>query len=324
MSVLTVNEVLDQFEPFETRVPEQYRSTNERLTTLQVNIGYRCNLACKHCHLECGPHRTEKMSRETMKACLDAFERGGFSSLDITGGAPEMHPDYEWFLGEAVARGIKPMCRTNLCILLDPEYVKFAELYARYDVTLVASLPYYEAGNCDKIRGKGTFDSDIQAMRILNEQGFGTGSHTLILVYNPASAVLPPDQHAIEREYKARLAADFGVYFDSLIAIANNPSGRFAERLNAKNNLGKYMNRLIEAFNENTCEGMMCRDQISVDYEGRVYDCDFNQALGLPIKGDATIFDFAQQPPEKRSIAFANHCYGCTAGAGSSCGGATA
>lgn len=320
----SVEEVMGSFPAFEERVPEEYRYTNVPLGTLQVNVGYKCNLACKHCHLKCGPTRTEAMDRETMQACIDAYKLGGFSSMDITGGAPEMNPDYEWFLEQVHAAGIKPMCRTNLCILLDENYAHFAELYARYDVTLVASLPAYVARKCDKVRGEGTFDADIEALKLLNSLGIGTGEHTLMLVYNPGGAVMPPSQASLEAEYKAALAKDYDVHFDTLIAIANNPSGRFAERLNERGKLGTYVNKLIGAFNEATCAGMMCRDQISVDYAGKVYDCDFNQALGLEIEGGATIFDFAKAAPEKRHIVFGNHCYGCTAGSGSSCGGATA
>lgn len=320
----TVEEVMSSFPAFEERVPEEFRLTNPQLHTLQVNVGYRCNLACKHCHLACGPNRTEAMDRTTMQACLDAYRAGGFTSLDITGGAPEMNPDYEWFLEQVKAAGIKPICRTNLCILTDPAYAKFAQLYADLDATVAASLPYYAANNCDKIRGAGTFDASIEGIRLLNELGYGTGKHTLMLVYNPSGAVLPPAQASMEVEYKEKLRAGFGVEFDTLIAIANNPSGRFAAALNRKGNLGRYLSRLIGAFNEATCEGMMCRDQISVDYDGRIYDCDFNQALGLRTQGEPTIFDLTEHPLEQRHIVFGNHCYGCTAGAGSSCGGATA
>jgi radical SAM/Cys-rich protein len=319
-----VKATMEQFPPFEEQVPEEFRITNPHQNTLQVNIGYRCNLACRHCHLACGPNRTEEMAHDTMQACLDAYETGGFTSMDITGGAPEMHPEYRWFLEEASKRGIKPICRTNLCILSEPDYADYAELYAKYDVTLMASLPYFSAKTCDKIRGGGTFERDIEALKKLNGLGFGTGEHTIFLVYNPAGAVLSPDQSSLERDYKERLCEDFGAYFDHLIAIANNPSGRFAERLENKGNLGKYMGRLIGAFNVATCEGMMCRDQVSVDWNGILYDCDFNQALGLPIETGETIFDLAKNPPRQRHIVFKNHCYGCTAGAGSSCGGATA
>lgn len=324
MATQTVEEVMNSFPAFKERVPEEFRYTNESLNTLQVNVGYKCNLACKHCHLKCGPNREEMMSHDVMQACLDAYEKGGFTSMDVTGGAIELHPEIEWFLREAKQRGVALMCRTNLCILLDQKYAHMADLYSELDVTLVASLPHYIESSVDKVRGNGVFEKSIEALKLLNEKGFGTGKHTLMLVYNPAGAVMPPSQASLEAEYKAALHRDHGVSFDTLIAIANNPSGRFAERLNAKGNLEKYMNKLIGAFNEATCAGMMCRDQISVDYNGAVYDCDFNQALGIKSEGEPTIFDFAAAAPKKRHVVFGNQCYGCTAGSGSSCGGATA
>ena len=324
MTEKTVEQVMDEFEPFINVVPESDRVTNTPLTTLQVNVGYRCNLACRHCHLECSPAREEMMSREVMQACLDAFEVGGFSAVDITGGAPEMHPDLEWFLREWQARGVKPICRTNLCILTEPGYEKFPQLYADVDATLFASLPYYSARNVDKVRGDGTFTASIEGLRLLNEAGYGAGGRPITLVYNPPTATLPPDQASMEVEYKRHLVADFGVSFTNLVAITNNPSGRFAEALNRKGNLESYMNRLIGAFNPATTASMMCRDQVSVDWQGKLYDCDFNQALGLEVEGGQTIFDLAKAAPAPRCIVFGNHCYGCTAGAGSSCGGETA
>ena len=320
----TVEEVMASFQSFENRVPECNRFTEEQLTTLQVNVGYRCNLACKHCHLACSPARTETMSREVMQACLDAFGTCGFASVDITGGAPEMHPELEWFLREWQARNVKPIVRTNLCILTDPAYTRFVRLYADVDATLFASLPYYSAHNVDKIRGDGTFAASIEGLRLLNGVGYGDGGRPITLVYNPPMASLPPDQASMEREFRRRLSADFDVSFTNLVAITNNPSGRWAAALNRKGNLESYMNRLIGAFNPATTAGIMCRAQVSVDWEGRLYDCDFNQALGLPVEGGATIFDLAREKPASRHIVFANHCFGCTAGAGSSCGGETA
>lgn len=320
----SVNEVMKSFEPFENRVPECDRFTNNPMTTMQINVGYRCNLACRHCHLQCGPTRTEQMDRDVMQACLDAYTTCGFSSVDITGGAPEMHPDLEWFLREWQKKGVKPIVRTNLCILTDPAYERFVQVYADVDATLFASLPYFNAGNVDKIRGAGTFAASIEGLRKLNEVGYGDGGRPITLVYNPPTASLPPNQASMEREYRTRLTADFGVSFTNLVAITNNPSGRWAEALNRKGNLESYMNRLIGAFNPATTAGMMCRSQVSVDWQGKLYDCDFNQALGLAIETGETIFDFAKQAPGVRHIVFANHCYGCTAGAGSSCGGETA
>ncbi|WP_165061073.1 arsenosugar biosynthesis radical SAM (seleno)protein ArsS [Adlercreutzia sp. ZJ154] len=320
----TVENVMEEFPSFIGIVPECDRSTNEQLTTMQVNVGYKCNLACRHCHLACGPQRTECMDRSVMQACLDAYEKGGFSAVDITGGAPEMHPDLEWFLRQWQARGVRPIVRTNLCILTDPEYSHFAQLYADVDATLFASLPYYSARNVDKIRGDGTFVASIEGLRKLNEVGYGEGGRPITLVYNPPTATLPPDQASMEAEYRRRLTTDFGVSFTNLVAITNNPSGRFAEALNKKGNLESYMKRLIGAFNPATTASMMCRDQISVDWQGNLYDCDFNQALGIKTADGKTIFDLAKERPSIRPIQFANHCYGCTAGAGSSCGGETA
>ena len=323
MAEKTIREAMAEVPPFIGMVPEEHRVTNDTLTTLQVNVGYKCNLACRHCHLECSPARTEAMDRETMQACLDAYEVGGFKSVDITGGAPEMHPDLEWFLREWQKRGVKPIVRTNLCILTDPQYSHFVNVYDEVDATLFASLPYYSARNVDKIRGDGTFMGSIEALRMLNAVGYGDhdgngDTHTITLVFNPAGATMPPDQATMEAQYHRSLTRDFDVHFSNLVAITNNPIGRFAEALNRKDKLGSYLKRLFDAFNPDTTEGMMCRDQISVDYAGNVYDCDFNQAIGLKIKGALTIFDFAREKQPARPIVFANHCYACTAGAGSS------
>ncbi|MCR5583743.1 MAG: arsenosugar biosynthesis radical SAM protein ArsS [Eggerthellaceae bacterium] len=324
MSEKSILSILRDAAPaFFTMVPPEHRITNDPLTTLQVNIGYVCNLACRHCYLQCGPKRTEVMSREVMQACFDAYDVGGFTSVDITGGAPEMHPDMEWFLREWQVRGVRPIVRTNLCILTDPRYSHFVNLYAEVGAQLFGSLPFYSACNVDKIRGDGAFMASIEALRMLNDVGFGDhdgqgDTHTITLVFNPSGATMPPDQTSMERQYHANLARDFDVHFSNLVAITNNPIGRFAEALNRKGKLEGYLHRLVDAFNPATIEGMMCRDQISVDYAGKVYDCDFNQALGLEIAGKKTIFDFARERQPSRRIVFANHCYACTAGAGSS------
>ena len=323
MSEKTIQEAMAEVPPFIGIVPEEHRVTNDTLAVLQLNIGYKCNLACRHCHLECSPTRTEAMSRETMEACFEAYKVGGFKSVDITGGAPEMHPDLEWFLREWKARGVKPIVRTNLCILTDPKYTHFVDVYHEVDATLFASLPYYSARNVDKIRGSGTFMASIEALRMLNAVGYGDhdgqdDTHTITLVFNPAGATMPPDQATMEAQFHRSLGRDFDVHFSNLVAITNNPIGRFAEALNRKDKLGSYLKRLYDAFNPDTTEGMMCRDQISVDWTGNVYDCDFNQALGLKVRNKLTIFDFAREKQPARSIVFANHCYACTAGAGSS------
>lgn len=329
MANAAILEAMSGVPDFIDQVPEEHRITNDPLTTMQVNIGYKCNLSCRHCHLECGPTRTELMSREVMQACLEAFEVNGFKSVDITGGAVEMHPDLEWFLREWKARGVTPIVRTNLSILTLPEYAHFADVYDELGVTLFASLPYYNARNVDKIRGDGTFMADIEGLRMLNKVGYGDhdgegDTHVITLVFNPVGATMPPNQVSMELQYRRNLTRDFDVHFSNLVAITNNPIGRFGETLEAKGKLDGYMKRLYGAFNPATTEGMMCRDQISVDWEGAVYDCDFNQALGLKIEGEKTIFDFAKGKQGTRCIVFGNHCYACTAGAGSSCGGETA
>ena len=235
----TVAAAMEAVPPFVEMVPEEHRLTNSPLTTMQVNIGYRCNLACRHCHLSCGPKREEMMNREVMQACLDAYERNGFSAVDITGGAPEMHPELEWFLREWQKRGVKPICRTNLCILTDPQYAHFAQLYADVDATLFASLPFYSARNVDKVRGEGAFDTSLEGLRLLNDVGYGDhdgegDTHTITLVFNPSSATFPPPQAAIENEYRTKLTAMHGVHFSNSVAITNNPSGRFAEALHLR------------------------------------------------------------------------------------------
>lgn len=314
----TVEEVLDSYLPFIARVDESFRVSSEHPATLQVNVGYRCNLACRHCHLGCSPVRTEEMDRKTMQACLDAFEAGGFKLLDLTGGAPEMNPHLEWIIEQAHDRGISTVVRTNLCILLDPEYEHFAKVYAEHGVHLFASLPSYAPGPCDKIRGDGTFMANIEAIKRLNALGYGPDGLPLTFVFSPAGPMLPPDKDEMEREYRRRLKADFGVEFTDLVMITNMPCGRFAEVLNRKGKLGTYVQKLIDAFNPATVPAMMCRDQISVDWQGNIYDCDFNQAMGVATPSGETIFDWVNRQPQSRPIAFRNWCYACTAGAGSS------
>jgi radical SAM/Cys-rich protein len=313
-----VEEVLASFPPFAARVGEPYRVTNDALTTLQANIGYRCNLVCRHCHLGCSPAREEEMDRATMQACLDAYAAGRFKLLDITGGAPEMNPDLEWLLDTAHEMGIPTVVRTNLCILLEPECRHFIDVYVRDEVHLYASLPFYAPGPCDKIRGNGTFMANIEVIRQLNKVGYGTGDLPLTFVFSPAGPMLPPDKGEMEREYRRRLKDDFDVEFTDLVMMTNMPCGRFAETLNGKGRLGKYVEKLIGAFNPDTVPTMMCRDQVSIDWRGRLYDCDFNQAMGVPTPSGETIFDWVNRAPQARPIAFRNWCYACTAGAGSS------
>ncbi len=308
------------FPPFVERVDPAFRRTNDTLDVLQVNIGLRCNLACAHCHYACSPKRTEAMSRETMQHCLDVFAARGFKTLDITGGAPEMNPDFEWFIREAARVGAPMIVRSNLVILHEPVYAHLPEVYAELGANVVASLPHYTRKTMEKQRGGGTFDKVISMLQRLCELGYGHGGGLkLDLVYNPTGAFMPPDQEALRKEYARKLEHDFGIVFDDLFAFTNNPIGRFGNALERKGALGKYVGKLVDAFNPETVEAMMCRNQVSVAWDGRLYDCDFNQAAGLPCRGRPTISDLLDpETPLARDIVFGTHCYACTAGAGSS------
>ncbi len=315
-------EVMASFPPFHSKTDEVTSQTNDELDVLQVNVGRLCNLACRHCHMEASPASTDIMSLQTWRDCIDVCAERGFKTLDITGGSPEMNPHLEWALNEAAARDIETVIvRSNLVVMLEEEYARFAELYADLGIKIYASLPHYTAKTVDKQRGDHVFEGSIAMLRKLNDLGYGTDEDKVLnLVYNPAGAFLPPDQEALEREYHAKLEDDFGIVFDSLFAITNAPGGRFAERLAKTGNLEGYMRRLVDAFNPDTLEAMMCRFQLSVAWDGRTYDCDFNQAVDLPCADGRTIADYSADPtlPLRRRIVFANHCYACTAGAGSS------
>lgn len=318
--------IMDSFPPFYERTDEVTRCTLEQLEVLQVNVGRLCNLACRHCHMDAGPNRTEIMARETLQQCLDVAASRGFKTLDITGGAPEMNPDFEWFIREAAARSLDIIVRSNLVVLLDEPYCHLPEVFAELGVTLFASLPHYTAKPVEKQRGANTFDGVITMLQKLNTLEYGRAEGTneeglvLNLVFNPSGAFLPPDQEALEREYRAKLAEDYGIVFDHVFAIANNPLGRFGNLLHKTGNLKRYMGKLVDAFNPDTVSSMMCRSQLSVGWDGTLYDCDFNQAADLPCRNGLTIAEMAADPalPLQRAIAFGNHCYACCAGAGSS------
>lgn len=311
--------------PFGEAIPEECNLTMPQLTTLQMNITYRCNLACKHCHLECGPNRTEMMTQEIMEDCLVVFAKYGFSILDITGGAPELNPYLPWLLEKAHQRGIHTMVRSNLTILNQSEYQSYPQMYADNKIEIIASLPFYTAKDNDRQRGEGVFDDSIELLQKLNSLGYGKENELrLNLVYNPGGAFLPPPQATLAEEYRRRLKEQYNIVFNNLYAITNNPLGRFAAFLERSNNLNSYMQRLYNAFNPAAAYNMMCRSQISVGCDGKIYDCDFNQAADLPNTEQLTIRDLLSQPLKVRQITFANHCYACTAGFGSSCGGATA
>lgn len=296
-----------------------------RIDTVQVNVGLVCNLACLHCHVESGPRRTEAMSRRTMEAVLRAVSASGASTVDVTGGAPEMHPDFRWFVDAAVARGVRVVVRTNLTILLQAGYTDLPAWCAARRVHLVASLPCYTEATVDAQRGRGTFDGSIEALRRLNASGYGVQPDLpLDLVYNPGGASLPPAQSALDSDYRRRLAADWGVHFTRLLTIANMPIGRFARDLARDGGLQAYMGVLADAFNPATVAGLMCRHQLHVAWDGQLYDCDFNYAVGMGVEPGTCghVDDFSAERFLARAVATAPHCFGCTAGAGSSCGGA--
>lgn len=303
----------------------KYGAAYQHPEIMQVNIGKHCNLACKHCHVDAGSGRTERMDRHVMEACLEVFVKNHFKTLDITGGAPEMNPGFQWFVEQAAACGIHTMVRTNLVILTVDGFRHFPGFYARNKVELVASLPYYTEKDVDRQRGTGVFKASITALQELNGLGYGKAPDLVLnLVYNPGGAFLPPDQESLAVEYRKKLFDLYGITFNSLYAITNNPVGRFGDFLERSGNLTGYMNRLVSAFNPAAVENMMCRNQISVDWDGTIYDCDFNLAVGLKAAVPYRIQDLGGTAVGERKIVFGNHCYACTAGAGSSCGGTTA
>lgn len=309
---------------FKTRItnPKLLR-TVDNLNTLQVNIGRLCNLRCKHCHIQAGPDRKEIMTLDTMKHVLRILRSWNFNVLDITGGAPEMNPNFHWFVSEAVKSIAHVIVRSNLVILDKEDYKYLPEFFAENKIEIIASLPFYSKINCDRQRGTGVFDEIIKMLKRLNSLGYGKDERLILnLVYNPNGAFLPPNQTELENEYKKRLFSEYGVIFNHLFMITNNPVGRFENFLKQTGNFENYMQRLNNAFNPSALEKMMCRFQISVGWDGMLYDCDFNQAIGLSIKEPNNI-SLLGDNPEGREILFGNHCYACTAGAGSSCGGTT-
>ena len=305
--------------------------TRARVSTLQVNIGLRCNLACHHCHVESGPKRTEKLDRRGIERLLELLERNpAIQTLDITGGAPEMHPDFRDLVRGARALGRQVIDRCNLTILFEPGQEDTAEFLASEGVDLVASLPCYSLENVEKQRGRGVFDGSIEALRKLNQLGYGRPSEkessklNLDLVYNPVGAFLPPAQAQLEADYRVELERAFGIVFDRLLTITNMPIKRFAHELHRDGQYEAYMGLLVNHFNAANVPDLMCRHLISVAHDGTIYDCDFNQALEiLPPGPRRTIFDVEDlSEVEGQGISTAAHCFGCTSGAGSSCGGA--
>ncbi len=293
---------------------------------LQINLGYLCNQVCNHCHVNAGPSRKELMSVKTMKDCLKAIDAGNFHTVDLTGGAPEIHPDFKWFVKELSQRNIKIIVRSNLTILtFHKAYEDLPTFFAAHQVEVIASMPCYTVENVDKQRGEGVFDASIEGLQKLNETGYGrTDSNLkLHLVYNPGGPSLPGDQESLEADYKRMLSANFGIVFNKLYTITNMPISRFLNDLKKSGKLLDYMRLLVDNFNSASVENLMCRNTVSIRWDGTMYDCDFNQMLDLPILGAVkNIENFNELVLEKRNIVVQNHCYGCTAGAGSSCQGA--
>ncbi len=293
---------------------------------LQINVGKMCNQVCRHCHVDAGPDRTEIMTRETMTHCLAALDAAPFEVVDLTGGAPELNPDFRWLVEQVRARGRAVIDRCNLTILLVRGQHDLVDFLAGHQVEVVASLPYFQARQTDAQRGDGVFEKSIEGLRRLNAAGYGAadGRLKLNLVYNPVGAFLPPRQEAIERDFRRELAQRHDVRFNHLFTITNMPINRYLEYLLESGNFDEYMQRLQAAFNPAAARGVMCRDTLSVGWDGTLHDCDFNQQmqLGLPAGLPRHIADFRPEALHQAPIAIGNHCYGCTAGAGSSCGGA--
>ncbi len=298
-----------------------------QLTTLQVNLGYKCNQSCLHCHVNAGPNRTEMMDADTLALIPRVLAARGLGTLDLTGGAPELHEGFRELVRTARAQGVRVIDRCNLTILFEPGQEGLAEFLAEQGVDIVASMPCYSAANVDKQRGEGVFDLSIAALQKLNQLGYGQDGSglSLNLVYNPQGPSLPPDQQALQADYKRELLAHFGIVFNELYALTNMPIQRFGSTLVSKGNFDSYMELLKGSFQEQNLAGVMCRNTVSVDWQGWLSDCDFNQQLGLPLGTSGLrrhLRELLVSGIDAQPIRVAGHCYGCTAGQGSSCGGA--
>lgn len=301
--------------------------SRRRALTLQVNLGRLCNQQCRHCHVAAGPNRPEVMDRSTLELVMTTLERLAFQTLDLTGGAPELNPGFRDLVGHARGLGLRVLDRCNLTVLAEPGQEDLADFLAAQGCELIASLPCYLADNVDAQRGRGVFDASLAGLRRLNALGYGApGSGLLLdLVYNPQGPDLPPPQAALEVDYRRVLLSEYGLHFNRLLTLANLPIGRFGSALLSTGGFHGYLDRLRAAHRAENLAAVMCRELISVDWQGWLYDCDFNQQLGLPLAADAGRAHLRDLPDlllDGASIAVADHCYGCTAGQGSSCGGA--
>ena len=306
---------------------QQVRPTG--LEILQINVGYMCNQVCSHCHVDAGPDRKEIMTQETMEQILQVLRNSKINTVDLTGGAPEMHPQFRWFVEEIRKTEVEEIIvRSNLTIILaNKKYNDLPEFFAEHKIHVISSLPFYKRNKTDRQRGDGVFDSSIKALQMLNAVGFGLPNSELQLdlVYNPSGAFLPGDQKALELDFKKALAEDFNIKFNLLFTITNLPISRFLDYLIASENYEEYMHALVDAFNPSAVGNVMCTNTISVSWEGFLFDCDFNQMLDLKVDSTiAHISEFNSTALDDRNIRLSQHCYGCTAGAGSSCQGSIA
>jgi radical SAM/Cys-rich protein len=295
----------------------------------QVNVGYMCNQTCAHCHVDAGPDRKEIMTRETMQQCLDVLSKTDIPTVDLTGGAPEMNPHFRWFVEEISKLGRKILVRCNLTIIMaNKKYHDLPDFFAQHNIEVISSLPFYNKSRTDAQRGDGVFEDSIAALKKLNSVGYGQPGTGLVinLVYNPSGAFLPSSQQTLENQFKKELKRLHGIDFNALFCITNMPISRFLDYLVESGNYEDYMQKLIEAFNPAAAANVMCRNTISVGWDGYIYDCDFNQMLGLRVHGDAPnhISQWNSEKINNRNIVLNQHCYGCTAGSGSSCGGTVA
>ncbi|MBW0162143.1 MAG: arsenosugar biosynthesis radical SAM protein ArsS [Sediminibacterium sp. Gen4] len=296
----------------------------------QVNVGKMCNQVCKHCHVDAGPDRKEIMTKTTMQLCLDVLANNpSFKTVDLTGGAPEMNPDFRWFVSEIKKLKRHIIVRCNLTIILaNKKYHDLPDFFKQHEIEVVSSLPFYTQDRTDRQRGNGVFEDSIKALQMLNAVGYGMEGTGLLLnlVYNPAGAFLPPSQIALEKEYKDALLERYNIQFNQLYVITNMPISRYLDYLLVSGNYSSYMEKLIQAFNPVAAANVMCRNTISVGWDGYLYDCDFNQMLDLKIgcSGSDHLSNYSSSAISEREIILNQHCYGCTAGSGSSCGGAVA
>lgn len=313
---------------FKDKIAEtgQFPLTAKKLEILQINVGYMCNQVCEHCHVDAGPDRKEIMTRETMLQCLEVIKNTGAHTLDLTGGAPEMNPDFRWFVEEASKIGVKDfIVRSNLTIIkANKKYNDLPEFFKKHNIHVISSMPHWTKGKTDKQRGDGVFDKSISALKALNAVGYGMPNSDLQLdlVYNPSGAFLPGNQASMEKDFKSALIDEFGIHFHHLFTITNLPISRFLDYLIASDNYEDYMYALVEAYNPATVQNVMCTNTLSVSWDGFLYDCDFNQMLNLPVNSKVKhISEYNESLLESRNIMISQHCYGCTAGAGSSCQG---